>query len=66
MTIRAIATAIKVSPSTCHKFSRAGMPTDSVEAAQAWIKERAKAAPAASTDTTNLTAKRGRKLDLEC
>jgi hypothetical protein len=66
MTIRQIATGIKVSPSTCHKFSRAGMPVDSIEAAKAWIKERAKAAPAPSTDTTNLTAKRGRKLDLEC
>ena len=41
------------------------MPTDSIEAAQAWIRDRAKTAPAAS-DTATLAAKRGRKLDLEC
>ena len=41
------------------------MPTDSIEAAQAWVRDRAKSAPAAS-DTSTLAAKRGRKLDLEC
>ena len=41
------------------------MPTDSIEAAQEWIRSRAKTAPAAS-DTATLAAKRGRKLDLEC
>jgi hypothetical protein len=41
------------------------MPTDSIEAAQEWVKGRAKTAPTAS-DTATLSAKRGRKLDLEC
>jgi hypothetical protein len=66
MTIRALATALKVSPSTAHKFSRAGMPLDSIEAAQAWVRERAKVKIAPPSDTSSLAAKRGRKLDLEC
>ena len=65
MTFRQIAAALKISPSTAHKFSRTGMPTDSIEAAREWIRSRAKTAPAAS-DTATLAAKRGRKLDLEC
>ena len=65
MTFREIAAALKISTSTAHKLSRTGMPTDTIEAAQAWIRDRAKAAPAAS-DTGTLAAKRGRKLDLEC
>jgi hypothetical protein len=66
MTIRAIAAALKVSTSTAHKFSRAGCPTDSAEAAQAWVRERAKVKIAPPSDTASLAAKRGRKLDLEC
>jgi hypothetical protein len=66
MTIRALAAALKVSPSTCHKFSRAGMPTDSAEAAQEWVRERARAKVAPVSDSASLAAKRGRKLDLEC
>ena len=65
MTFREIAAALKISVSTAHKLSRTGMPTDSIEAAQAWIRDRAKTAPAGS-DTATLAAKRGRKLDLEC
>jgi len=65
MTFRQIASALKVSVATAHKLHKSGMPTDSAEAAQAWIKDRAKTAPAAS-DTATLAAKRGRKLDLEC
>ena len=41
------------------------MPTDSIKAAQEWVRSRAKTSPAAS-DTATLAAKRGRKLDLEC
>lgn len=66
MTIRAIAAALKVSTSTAHKFSRGGMPTDSIEAAQEWVRERAKTKIAPPSDTASLAAKRGRKLDLEC
>ena len=65
MTFRQIASALKVSVATAHKLHKSGMPTDSAEAAQEWVRERAKTAPAAS-DTTSLAAKRGRKLDLEC
>ena len=65
MTFRQIAAALKISTSTAHKLSRTGMPTDTLEAAQAWIRDRAKTAPTAS-DTSTLAAKRGRKLDLEC
>ncbi len=66
MTIRAIASALKVSTSTAHKFTRAGMPTDSAEAAQEWVRERAKTKVTPASDTASLAAKRGRKLDLEC
>jgi hypothetical protein len=66
MTIRSIASALKVSPSTAHKFTRAGMPTDTIEAAQAWVRERAKTRVTPVSDTASLAAKRGRKLDLEC
>ena len=65
MSFRQIAAALKISVSTAHKLSRSGMPTDSIEAAQAWIRDRAKSVPTAS-DTATLAAKRGRKLDLEC
>ena len=65
MSFRQIAAALKISTSTAHKLSRSGMPTDSIEAAQAWIRDRAKTAPTAS-NTSTLAAKRGRKLDLEC
>ena len=65
MTFRQIASALKVSVATAHKLHKSGMPTDSIEAAQEWVRERAKAAPPAS-DTATLAAKRGRKLDLEC
>lgn len=65
MTFREIAAALKISVSTAHKLSRSGMPTDTIEAAQEWIRDRAKTAPTAS-DTATLAAKRGRKLDLEC
>jgi hypothetical protein len=65
MTFRQIAAALKISASTAHKLAKSGMPTDSIEAAQEWIKDRAKTAPTAS-DTSTLAAKRGRKLDLEC
>ena len=65
MTFREIAAALKISVSTAHKLSRSGMPTDSIEAAQEWIRDRAKSAPTAS-DAATLAANRGRKLDLEC
>jgi hypothetical protein len=65
MTFRQIAAALKISASTAHKLAKSGMPTDSIKAAQEWIKDRAKTAPTPS-DTSTLAAKRGRKLDLEC
>ena len=65
MTTRELSRGLGVAASTAHKLSRSGMPTDSIEAAQEWIRSRAKASPAAS-DTSTLATKRGRKLDLEC
>ena len=65
MSFRQIAAALKISTSTAHKLSRSGMPTNSIEAAQEWIRSRAKTTLTAS-DTATLAAKRGRKLDLEC
>lgn len=66
MTIRQLAAALEVSTSTAHKLTKAGCPTTSIEAARAWLKERAKTRVTPTSDTASLTAKRGRKLDLEC
>ena len=66
MTFRQIASNLKVSVATAHKLHRLGMPTDSIEAAQEWVRERAKTKVTPASDTGTLAAKRGRKLDLEC
>jgi hypothetical protein len=65
MTFRKLAAALKISVATAHKIAKAGCPTDSVEEAKAWLKDRAANLQTNATAAT-LTEKRGRKLDLEC
>jgi hypothetical protein len=67
MSIRKIAQALGVAPSTCHKFSKLGCPLDDIEAAKAWVRDRAQSAPPpSSSSTTTLTEQRRQKLILEC
>jgi hypothetical protein len=67
MSIRKIAQALGVAPSTCHKFSKLGCPIDSIEAAKAWVRDRAQSAPPPSSSATStLTEQRRQKLILEC
>ena len=67
MSIRKIAQALGVAPSTCHKFSKLGCPIDSIEAAKAWVRDRAQSAPPPSASATaSLTEMRRQKLILEC
>jgi hypothetical protein len=67
MSIRKIAQALGVAPSTCHKFSKLGCPMDSIEAAKNWVRDRAQQAPPPNASATaNLTEMRRQKLILEC
>jgi len=67
MSIRQIAQALGVAPSTCHKFSKLGCPMDSIEAAKNWVRDRAQSAPPPNASATaNLTEMRRQKLILEC
>ena len=67
MSIRQIAQALGVAPSTCHKFGKLGCPMDSIEAAKNWVRDRAQQAPPPSASATaNLTEMRRQKLILEC
>ena len=67
MSIRKIAQALGVAPSTCHKFSKLGCPMDSIEAAKNWVRDRAQSAPPPNASATStLTEQRRQKLILEC
>ena len=67
MSIRQIAQALGVAPSTCHKFGKLGCPMDSIEAAKAWVRDRAQQAPPPNASATaTLTEQRRQKLILEC
>ena len=67
MTIRTLARGLGVSTSTAHKFTKLGCPLDDLEAAKAWVRDRAQSAPTPSPSATaNLTEMRRQKLILEC
>ena len=67
MSIRQIAKALGVSTSTAHKFTKLGCPLDDIEAAKAWVRDRAQQAPPPNASATaNLTEMRRQKLILEC
>jgi len=65
MTIRELASALSISTSTCHKFVKAGMPTDDIAAARLWVKARARQRVKESA-ADSLSDMRKRKLELEC
>jgi hypothetical protein len=67
MSIRQIAQALGVAPSTCHKFSKLGCPLVALEAAKSWVRDRTQQAPPPNASATaSLTEMRRQKLILEC
>lgn len=66
MTIRELSRGLGVAVATAHKFSKAGCPTDDLESAREWVRNRAKQAPPSPSETASLTEARRQKLQLEC
>ena len=61
-----LANGIGVSRSYISRLSRLGMPTDSAQAAQAWIRKRSKEIGTDSGSQKSLTDARREKIRLEC
>jgi hypothetical protein len=61
-----LANALGVSRSYVSRLSRLGMPCDSVQATQAWIKKRSKEIGTDSSSQKSLTDARREKIRLEC